>query len=321
MPSEFELIARYLARPEDRMASDSAGVALGSGDDCALLLPAPGQQLAVSVDTSVVDVHFPGGAPPEAVGHRCLAVALSDLAAMGARARWCVMALTLPEADEAWLAGFADGFHALCDACGVVLVGGDVTRGPLSIAVTVHGEVPPGEALKRDGGRAGDLVAVSGPLGGGLGGLHAWRSGKRDLTDPLLTAYLLPQPRLAAGLALRGLAHCAIDISDGLLADLGHLCAASGVGAELDMERLPLAEGLVAALGSDGARQAALTGGDDYELLFSLPATALERAERCLSECGLEVTVIGRLRESPGIGGVDISDLPTGWQHFSGMPS
>ncbi|HET8790742.1 MAG TPA: thiamine-phosphate kinase, partial [Modicisalibacter sp.] len=216
MPSEFELIARYFARPEFLTLGDSSGVALGPGDDCALLMPTPGQQLAVSVDTSVIDVHFPANAPPTAIGHRCLAVALSDLAAMGARARWCVMALTLPEANEAWLAAFADGFHALCAANDVALVGGDVTRGALSIAVTVHGEVPIGKALKRSGGHAGDILAVTGPLGGGLGGLRAWQSGLRDLADPLLAAYLLPQPRLAAGQALRGLAHCAIDISDGL---------------------------------------------------------------------------------------------------------
>lgn len=321
MPSEFELIARYFVRPEFLTSGDSSGVTLGPGDDCALLMPTPGQQLAVSVDTSVVDVHFPAGAPPSAIGHRCLAVALSDLAAMGARARWCVMALTLPEADEAWLAAFADGFYALCAASGVALVGGDVTRGALSISVTVHGEVPSGGALKRSGGRGGDILAVSGPLGGGSGGLRAWQSGLRDLADPLLAAYLLPQPRLAAGQALRGLAHCAIDVSDGLLGDLGHLCAASQLGAELDIERLPLAEGLVAMLGEDAARQAALTGGDDYELLFSLPATALAGAKHRLSDLGLHLNVIGRLKESPGIGGVDAGDLATGWQHFPGASS
>lgn len=321
MPSEFELIARYFAPPEARESNDSAGVALGAGDDCALLMPTPGQCLAVSVDTSVVDVHFPGGAPPGAIGHRALAVALSDLAAMGARARWCTMALTLPEADEAWLAAFAEGFHTLCRASDVTLVGGDVTRGALSIGVTVHGEVPVGEALRRSGGRAGDMLAVTGPLGGGQGGLRAWRSGLRDLADPLLAAYLLPQPRLAAGLALRGLAHCAIDISDGLLADLGHLCEASQVGAELDVERLPLAEGLVAALGEGAARQAALTGGDDYELLFGLPPSALETAERRLADCGLRLTAIGRLRQTPGIAGVDAAGLAAGWQHFPGTVS
>lgn len=317
MPSEFELIARYFVQ---RNESEGAGLALGPGDDCALLTPSPGQQLAVSVDTSVVDVHFPAQAPAAVIGHRALAVALSDLAAMGARARWCTMALTLPEADEAWLAAFSEGFHALCRATGVALVGGDVTRGALSIGVTVHGEVPAGEALRRSGGHDGDVLAVTGPLGGGHGGLRAWQQGVRDLDDPLLAAYLLPQPRLAAGEALRGLAHCAIDISDGLLGDLAHLCAASKLGAELDIEALPLTEGLVALLGREAAQRAALTGGDDYELLFSLPADAVDVARHRLAAHGVSLYAIGRLRQAPGIAGVD-PELIGGWQHFPGGAS
>ncbi len=274
MLSEFELIARYFAGPGGA-AVPGAGVVQGPGDDCAVLAPTPGCQLAVSVDTSLADVHFPADAPAVAVGHRALAVALSDLAAMGARARWCVMAITLPEADDAWLAGFAEGFHALCRACDVVLVGGDVTRGPLSISVTVHGEFPAGQALTRGGGKAGDVLAVTGALGGGRGGLEAWYAGVRELDDPLLAAYLLPQPRLAAGEALRELAHSGIDISDGLLVDLDHLCTAAGLGAELDVASLPLSAGLVARLGEARAREAALCGGDDYELLISLPGETI----------------------------------------------
>lgn len=317
LPSEFELIARYFVQ---RNESEAAGVALGAGDDCALLMPTPGRQIAVSVDTSVVDVHFPAHAPAAAVGHRALAVALSDLAAMGAQARWCTMALTIPQVDEAWLAAFSEGFHALCRAWDVALIGGDVTRGQLSISVTVQGDVPVGEALHRSGGRAGDVLAVTGPLGGGHGGLRAWQQGGRDLEDPLLRAYLLPQPRLAAGVALRGLAHCAIDISDGLLGDLAHLCTSSGLGAELDIDSLPLAEGLIAALGSEAAQRAALTGGDDYELLFSLPATAAAAARRRLVGCGVSLIPIGRLCEAPGIAGVD-AELIGGWQHFPGRAS
>jgi thiamine-monophosphate kinase len=313
---EFELIARYLARQNDR----ATGLVLGPGDDCALLAPTRDAQLAVSVDTSVVEVHFPASAPAAAVGHRALAVALSDLAAMGARARWCTMALTLAEMDEPWLAAFSDGFHALCRDSDVALVGGDVTRGQLSISVTVQGEVPPGKALKRSGGQPGDMLAVTGTLGGGRGGLEAWQAGQRDLGDPLLAAYLLPQPRLAAGLALRDLAHCAIDVSDGLLADLGHICHASGVGAEIDPERLPLCEGLEAALGRTAALQAALTGGDDYELLFALPEEGVVLARQRLAAEGLELSVIGALREAPGIVGVDEELLP-GWQHFPGSGS
>ncbi|GHA95004.1 thiamine-phosphate kinase [Modicisalibacter luteus] len=317
MPSEFELIARYFVQ---RNEGESTGVALGAGDDCALLVPSSGQQLAVSVDTSVVDVHFPAQAPAWAVGYRALAVSLSDLAAMGARARWCTMAVTLPEADEAWIEAFSQGFHALCAESGISLVGGDVTRGGLSISVTVHGEVPAGAALCRNGGKAGDIVAVTGPLGGGHGGLVAWQQGMRDLADPLLSRYLLPKPRLSAGLVLRGLANCAIDISDGLLADLNHLCEASHLGAELDMERLPLATGLEDLLGGEGARHAALCGGDDYELLFSLPEAFLTEAQRRLRECSLDLWPIGRLHAGAGITGVD-EIAASGWQHFPGGAS
>jgi len=314
MPSEFELIARFFARPCDA----EPGVVAGPGDDCALLAPSAGSELAVSVDTSVVDVHFPPAAPAVAIGHRALAVALSDLAAMGARARWCLLAATLPEADEAWLESFAAGFHALCRRSGVVLVGGDVTRGPLSLSVTVQGEVPAGGALRRSGARAGDILAVTGALGGGRGGLAVWHAGVRDLDDPLLRAYLLPEPRLAAGEALRELAHAAIDISDGLLADLQHLCGASGVGASLQPEALPLAEGLVARLGEAAAREAALAGGDDYELLVALPPETLPEAEHRLRALGLPLTPIGRVVGEPGIHGVDDSARPAGWQHFPG---
>ncbi|WP_459872765.1 thiamine-phosphate kinase [Halomonas shantousis] len=322
MPSEFELIARYFASP--RHPQTGADVILGPGDDCALLTPAPGQTLAVSVDTSVVGVHFPEDAPPEAIGHRALAVSLSDLAAMGARPRWCLMALTLPEADPDWLEAFARGFHALCERTGVALVGGDVTRGPLAISVTVHGEMPAGTALRRDGARPGDCLAVTGTLGGGHGGLHNWNQGARDLADPLLSAYLLPQPRLAAGEALRGLAGAAMDISDGLLADLGHLCRASGVGAELDLERLPLAPGLDAVLGGEGARHAALCGGDDYELLVALPEYSVTTAQQRLSAHDLTLSVIGTFTAQPGIRTFPAdagAESSAGWQHFQGGAS
>lgn len=316
-PGEFELIARYLVGRDEGKA---AGLVLGPGDDCALLSPDPGQQLAVSVDTSVVDVHFPAAAPAFAIGYRALAVALSDLAAMGAQARWCTMALTIPRMDEVWIAAFSDGFHTLCQESGVSLIGGDVTRGQLSISVTVHGEVPPNRALRRSGGKAGDVLAVTGTLGGGVGGLKAWQAGKRDLEDALLKAYLLPRPRLDAGLVLRDLAHCAIDISDGLLADLGHICHASGVGAELNPTRLPLSPGLETALGHEAAQRAALTGGDDYELLFSLPPEDVDAVRQRLAAGGDTLTVIGRLKETPGIDGVD-AELVGGWQHFPGGSS
>ncbi|MDW7746224.1 thiamine-phosphate kinase [Halomonas sp.] len=315
MHSEFELITRFFT-PDPPGAE--AGVTLGVGDDCTLLAPTPGQRLAVSVDTSVAGIHFPEDAPAVAVGHRALAVSLSDLAAMGAGARWCLMSLTLPAADDdAWLADFAGGFHALCDATGTALVGGDVTRGTLSIGVTVMGEVPAEQALTRSGARPGDLLAVTGALGGGAGGLALWRRGERDAGHPLLRRYLHPLPRLEAGLALRGLASAAIDISDGLLADLGHVLEASGVGAELTPETLPLAEGLVAALGEEEARQAGLHGGDDYELLLGLPPEQLDEARARLAALDLPLTVIGRVSDRPGLRGVTVTG-ERGWQHFPG---
>ncbi|WP_104202204.1 thiamine-phosphate kinase [Billgrantia saliphila] len=314
MASEFELIARHFT---PATPAPESGVAFGVGDDCALLAPRPGLRLAVSVDTSVADVHFPADAPPEAIGYRALAVSLSDLAAMGAEPRWCLMALSLHADDDAWLAEFARGFHGLCRSSGTALVGGDVTRGELAVGVTVMGEVSPDQALTRGGARAGDILAVTGALGGGAGGLALWRRGERDLSHPLLARYLMPQPRLAAGLALRDLIHAAIDISDGLLADLEHLLAASGVGARLEAEALPLAEGLVEALGCEEAHRAAISGGDDYELLVSLPSTALDEATRRLAGLGLALTPIGVARDERGVVGVAL-DGTHGWQHFQG---
>ncbi|MBB3189622.1 thiamine-phosphate kinase [Halomonas cerina] len=314
MQGEFELISRFFT---PMPPGPAAGVALGVGDDATLLVPTPGERLAVSVDTSVAGVHFPEDAPAEAIGHRALAVSLSDLAAMGARARWCLMSLTLPEADDAWLAAFARGFHALCEATGTTLVGGDVTRGQLAIGVTVMGEVSPADALVRGGARPGDRLAVTGALGGGAGGLALWQRGIHDLDHPLLARYLRPLPRLAAGLALRGLASAAIDISDGLLADLGHVLEASGVGADLNAEMLPLAEGLAEALGDEAARHAALCGGDDYELLVSLPPSRLAEARRRLADLGLSLSLVGRITAERGVRGVAAEAMP-GWQHFSG---
>ena len=326
MLAEFDLIRRYFTSSQEAAAA-SNGVTLGCGDDATLLVPQAGQQLAVSVDTSVVDVHFPREAPAFAVGHRALAVALSDLAAMGATSRWCLMALTFDqraftddEAAHAWLAEYARGFHTLSQQHTTTLVGGDVTSGALSIGVTVMGEVPVGEALTRGGAQAGDLIAVTGALGGGAGGLALWKQGERDLTHPLLRRYLLPEPRLAAGVALRGLASAALDISDGLLADLAHLREASKVGAVLEVEALPLAEGLERHLGRKAAQQAALSGGDDYELLITLAPDKLTEAQQRLTRLGMNLTVIGRCSETLGISGAGLGEQGgyAGWQHFSG---
>lgn len=327
MLAEFDLIRRYFT-PDDTARAES-GMSLGIGDDATLLAPRAGQELAVSVDTSVVDVHFPGDAPARAVGHRALAVAVSDLAAMGARSRWCWMALTLDaqrladeRAADAWLASYARGFLDGCTRWDTALAGGDVTAGRLAISVTVMGEVPTGQALRRSGAQVGDIVAVTGALGGGAGGLALWQRGERDLDHPLLHRYLLPEPALEAGLALRGLASSAMDISDGLLADLGHIRCASGVDAVLDIDALPLADGLLAALGADEARRAALSGGDDYELLLTLAPANVARARAALEAIGVALTAIGRC-VAPGEG-QDAAELlesatggQRGWQHFA----
>ncbi|MBZ5486398.1 thiamine-phosphate kinase [Halomonas aquamarina] len=321
MLAEFDLIRRYLVPSPARHAAD--GIALGNGDDAALLVPRAGHQLAVSVDTSVVDVHFPGDAPAFAVGHRALAVALSDLAAMGATSRWCFMALTFDQrhfaddaATQAWMEGFGQGFHGLCERHATTLAGGDVTSGALTVGVTVMGETPQGLSLRRGGANVGDVIAVTGELGGGAGGLALWQKGERSLEHPLLRRYLLPEPRLAAGEALLHLASSAIDISDGLLADLGHLRHASNVGAALDMDALPLASGLEEALGREAALQAALSGGDDYELLVTLAPENVEKARQQLRELGLALTVIGHCREEPGVHGIPVGGR-AGWQHFN----
>ncbi|MFC0266831.1 thiamine-phosphate kinase [Kushneria aurantia] len=308
LPGEFEIIRRYFMQRQ----RDDAGIVLGQGDDCALLSPTPGCRLAVSVDTSLADVHFPLEAPAEAIGHRALAVNLSDLAAMGARPRWFVLALTLAEVDESWLADFAHGLYSLARQHDIALVGGDITRGrELSMTITVHGELPAEAGITRCGARPGDLLAVTGALGGAHGGLRAWFDGERSADNPLLDAYLRPRPRVDAGIALRDLVSAGLDISDGLLADLRHLCDGAGTGARLDAEAIPLAPGLVAALGADQALQAALGGGDDYQLLVALPPQNEAAARRAL---GGALHVIGHVTSEPGIQGVSLKS--PGWQHF-----
>ncbi len=332
MPGEFELIARYFHRD----LSAAPGVLLGPGDDCALLAPSDGMQLAVSVDTSVAGVHFPPDAPASAIGHRALAVNLSDLAAMGATPRWALLALTLPDVDEDWLHGFAAGFHALADRHGIALVGGDVTRGPLSITITVHGELPlvlnaastidrvSQPILRRDGASEDDLVVITGQPGLAHAGLKAWQSGQRDVLDPCLAAYLRPEPRIDAGMALRELASAALDVSDGVMGDLSHICRASQLSAAIELNQLPLAPELIAALGEQGAQQAVLNGGDDYELLLTLPEANLDAARAVLRASHLSLTVIGRMHTTQeevhrvSLLKAGVEQIATGqsWQHF-----
>ena len=304
--NEFELIRRFFQRSG---STDNPAVALGIGDDCALLQPAPGMQLAISSDMLVEGRHFFADVDPEALGHKALAVNLSDLAASGARPLAFTLALALPRADETWLAGFARGLFALADAHGCTLMGGDTTRGPLNICITVFGEVPAGQALLRSGGRPGDELWVSGTLGDARLALEALQ-GKRSLHPELLQAARLrlerPTPRVTLGLALRGIASATMDLSDGLAGDLGHLLQASGCGARLEATAL---SGLPAARDAslDEAARLALVlgGGDDYELLFSAPAAQRDAVRAAGHAAGVPLNRIGRLEAGAGLRLVD----------------
>lgn len=318
MPSEFELIARHFSR-----ASPSAR--LGVGDDAALVAVTAGIELAVSTDMLLTGRHFLPDTEPEALGHKTLAVNLSDLAAMGARPRWALLAIALPQADDAWLNAFSRGFYALAGRYGVDLIGGDTTRGPLTLSVTILGEVEAGQALTRAGARPGDHIWVSGRLGGAALGL-AQRQGRVSLAPPLAAVCQQrldwPEPRVALGRALRGLASAAIDLSDGLLSDLGHILERSGVGAELEFACLPAEPALGAGVPEDLARHCLLAGGDDYELIFTAPP-AHEGAIAALGQkLGLPLTRIGRIVETPVLTARDAQGRPLaistrGYDHFA----
>jgi len=318
---EFDLIAKYFSRP-------TPGAVLGVGDDCALLQPAAGMQWAVSSDMLVEGRHFLATVPPDRLGHKALAVNLSDLAACGARPLAFTLALALPRIDEAFVAGLAQGLFALADQHGIELVGGDTTAGPLNLCITVMGEVPPGQALRRDGARAGDALWVSHPAGGGLGdarlALEIFRghlSLPAEDFEAVRRAMELPQPRVALGLALRGLASAAIDLSDGLVGDLGHVLRRSGVGAEIEIDRLPISP-ILARRPRPQQLQCALAGGDDYELLFSAPADAEAAVLAAAVAAGVAVSRIGRIEAAPGLRlrdakGAELTLALQGFDHFS----
>jgi thiamine-monophosphate kinase len=302
---EFDLIRRYFTRPTPRAV-------LGVGDDCALLQPRPGMQLAISSDMLVEGRHFLSTVDPAALGHKALAVNLSDLAACGAQPLAFTLALALPQADAAWLEPFSQGLLALADAHGCELVGGDTTRGPLNICITVFGEVPPGQALLRSGARAGDDLYVSGTLGDARLALEVFR-GTLSLPEAVFAQARQrlerPTPRVALGLALRGVATAAADISDGLLGDLGHILQASGVGAVIDTG---IATDLIAAgadiscasgqFGLKQKRELVLAGGDDYELVFTAPAAARQAVQAAAAQAQTPVTRIGQIETRPAQG-------------------
>lgn len=299
--SEFSLIDRYFAEH----APNRSDVALGIGDDGALLIPPVGQQLVVTLDTLVADVHFFAAADPEGIGHKALAVNLSDLAAMGATPAWVTLALTLPQVDESWLAAFCRGFFTLADRYGVQLIGGDTTRGPVTvISVQAHGFAPAGSALRRTGAQPGDGVYVTSTLGDA--GLALAAAFGKATVSAEHRAYLQarlerPEPRLAQGLALRGIASAAIDVSDGLAQDLSHILKRSGVGARLEVEQLPLSLALKASLDQDAAITTALISGDDYELCFTAPPDRVSQLDTVAKNWDCGCARIGVITAEPGL--------------------
>ena len=313
--SEFDLIRRFFTRA-------TPGTLLGVGDDAALLQASEGNVLAVSTDMLVSGTHFLPDADPFLLGHKTLAVNLSDMAAMGAAPRWATLALALPEADEAWLAQFSAGFFALAQQHGVELIGGDTTRGPLNLCVTIFGEVPAQQALRRSGAQVGDDIWVSGHLGEAALAL-AHLQGRIQLSAAELAACLpalhQPQPRISLGLALRGIATSAIDISDGLLADLGHILEASQLGAQLEFAALPLSPTLQGQLPL--VTQFVLSGGDDYELCFTAPAARHAELTEMAVRLNLPLTRIGKTIAGRGCVVQDAAGSPIdieirGYDHF-----
>jgi thiamine-monophosphate kinase len=303
--SEFDIIRKYFTRV-------APSAVLGVGDDCALVRPDPGMLLAVSTDMLIAGTHFFPDADPAKLGHKALAVNLSDLAAMGADPRWATLAIALPKADEKWIAAFAQGFFRLAARFGVELIGGDTTRGPLAVSITVMGEVPVEFALRRDAALAGDDVWLSGATGEAALAL-AHLKGRVKLEGAALEACLArlhtPEPRVDLGERLRGLARSAIDVSDGLLADLGHVLEASGVGAELLWDSLPRAKAIAECADAALAQECLLAGGDDYELVFTTPTSRRTEIEAAGKELAIPLALIGvavpgdpvvRLRDARG---------------------
>lgn len=318
---EFELIARYFTRAPRRAA-------LGVGDDCALLAPLPaGQQWAVSSDMLVEGRHFLSTVAPERLGHKALAVNLSDLAACGAEPVAFTLALAMPRVDEVFLEGFARGLFALADEHGIDLVGGDTTAGPLAICITVFGALPSGQALLRSGARVADELWVSGALGDARLALEFFRGSVSlpgEAFDCLRLRMERPTPRVALGQALRGVATSAIDLSDGLVGDLGHVLARSGVGATVDADALPRSA-LLASLPRALQYECTLAGGDDYELLFSAPASAAPEVVAAAERSRVAVTRIGRIEAAPGLRIVDGTGAPVArafaaFDHFRSTP-
>jgi thiamine-monophosphate kinase len=330
---EFDLIRRYFSEHQaqrDAMQDARAGVVLGIGDDAALLRLPEGTDLVAAVDTLVAGRHFPLLTCARSVGYRALAVNLSDLAAMGADPAWATLALTMPSANADWLQEFSAGLFDIARQHGVILVGGDTTRGPLTVSVQILGSVPRGAALRRDGAKAGDLLAVSGTLGDSGAGLEFVNRAARGSVDgdgarasaieALIRRFDYPIPRVQLGLAARHVASAAMDISDGLAGDLPKLAAASGVHARVYVERLPLSAALRATVSAAQAREWALAAGDDYELLFAASPANYPKLEAAARQLNLTLTIIGELSSGSGVSwsadGVDYMPAASGFDHF-----
>lgn len=322
---EFDLIARIRARA---VATARDDIVLGIGDDAALLRVPPDQLLVVATDTLNAGVHFPVDTAPGDLGWKALAVNLSDLAAMGAQPAWCTLSLSLPEGDPAWIDAFLDGFLPLAAKHGMALVGGDTTRGAVSVCVTVHGFVAPDRAMRRSQAHISDDIWVSGTLGDAAAALVQWRAGAT--IDPRLRERLdRPTPRVSLGLALGTTTHAAIDISDGLLADLGHVCVASQCGAEIEIDALPASDALATAFQGDARRHVQAAGGDDYELCFTAPAWAREAIDTIALDTGVRLTRIGRIVAGQGVrafvsdgasGRTAWTPATAGYVHFDDAP-
>ena len=318
--SEFNLIRDYFAN----LTHGREDVVLGVGDDCALLTPPPDRELVITSDTLVEGVHFQQGTDPEALGHKSLAVNLSDLAAMGAEPAWVTLALTLPHPHSDWLESFSRGFSSLATKYKVALVGGDTTRGPLSITVTAHGFVQLGSALRRSGAKDGDLIFITGTLGDAALALLARQGNYSDTSgqEELEQSLDRPQPRLAVGNALIGLANSAIDVSDGLVADLGHICEQSGVGARVLLNQIPITSQVKEHLLQGGNWNTVIAGGDDYELCFTLSPEKLDLLDGIRHSLDCELTQIGEIVTEPGVSciladGTVIDNSFSGYQHFT----
>lgn len=317
MPGEFDLIAKYFTRP-------TATAVLGVGDDCALIKPSSGMELAISTDMLIAGRHFMPSDGPGTIGHKSMAVNLSDLAAMGAKPRYALISIALPNADESFLKGFAGGFFGLAQKYGVEVIGGDTTRGGLlTINVTVIGEVPPGQALRRDAAQPGDDIWVSGTLGDAAAALAHHQGRLRLETEQAVQCFprlFVPSPRIELGLALRSIAHACIDVSDGFAADLGHILERSNVGAEIQFENLPLSNALEPMRENSDVQDCVLAGGDDYELIFTAPADVRESLQALDRDLNLRLTHAGRITAELGLRilhhGQPMSLTRTGFDHF-----